>query len=61
MNPIKRDGVEFVCKVPDELGRVKRLIVRDGKVTAETESGIEMIVPMRAIVDEETWFKDGPC
>lgn len=38
-------GAEFVCEVPASLGRVTRLRVEGGKVTAETESGIKMIVP----------------
>ena len=36
----------FICKVPDELGRVTRLEVRNGRVFAQTESGIDFIVPL---------------
>lgn len=37
----------FVCEVPPSLGRVTKLRVERGKVTAETESGIKMIVPVK--------------
>lgn len=36
----------FVCEVPRSLGKVTRLYSRGGKVIAETESGIEFIVPI---------------
>lgn len=35
----------FVCEVPASLGRVTKLRVERGKVIAETESGVKMIVP----------------
>lgn len=57
---VRREGTEFICKVPDALGRVTRLVVRDGKVSAQTESGIEMIVPQHAIVDEDKWVTTEP-
>ena len=34
-----------VCKLPNELGRITKLSVKNGKVLAETESGIPFIVP----------------
>lgn len=43
--PIPLIGAEYVCDVPPELGRVTKLRVEGGRVTAETESGIKMIVP----------------
>lgn len=41
-----KDAVH-VCTLPRELGNVTKLEVRNGKVVAHTESGIEMIVPVR--------------
>lgn len=35
----------FVCEVPRDLGAVTKLKKRGGKIVAETESGIEMIIP----------------
>lgn len=40
-----RPATQFICNVPAELGLVTRLQVRNGKVVAQTASGIEMIVP----------------
>jgi hypothetical protein len=54
--PIRLEGTTFICKVPDALGRVTRLVVRGNRVSAETESGIDMIIPERAIVDEDKWL-----
>lgn len=45
--PIQRDGVTFVCEIPDALGRVLKLEQRSGKVVAHTESGIQFIVPTK--------------
>lgn len=45
---------EFICEVPPELGRVTKLRIKGGKVTATTESGIEMIVPTRRVDSEVT-------
>jgi hypothetical protein len=40
-----RAGFEKVCDVPTELGAVTGLSVERGKVVAQTESGVKMIVP----------------
>lgn len=40
------DGAVFVCEVPKDLGRVTRLRMQGGKLRADTESGISMIVPL---------------
>jgi hypothetical protein len=37
---------EYVCDVPIELGRVTKLKVRGDKVIAETDSGMQMILPV---------------
>lgn len=42
---------EFVCEVPSSLGRVTKLRIKGGKVIAETESGTQMIVPIRRVQD----------
>jgi len=41
-----RTGTSHLCTVPADLGKVMRLDIRNGKVIAETESGIQMIVPV---------------
>ena len=38
-------GMRYVCNVPSDLGAVTKLELRGGKIVAETESGISMIVP----------------
>jgi hypothetical protein len=43
--PMKIEGATFICEVPAELGAVTELEVKNGKVVAETESGVQMIVP----------------
>ncbi len=43
--PKQVDGASYVCEVPTSLGRVTNLSTRGGRVVAETESGIKMIVP----------------
>lgn len=45
-NASPRAGMRFVCAVPPVLGAVTKLSIRDGRVIAETESGIPMIVPL---------------
>jgi hypothetical protein len=44
--PIADDPV-YVCTLPDPLGRVTKLSVRNGRVVAETESGTPFIVPFK--------------
>lgn len=41
-----RSGTFYVCTVPEELGAVTDLAVQNGRVVAETESGIQFIVPI---------------
>lgn len=49
--PIWLPDCTFVCEVPRPLGAVTRLKKRGGKIVAETESGIEMIVPVNTPKD----------
>lgn len=41
-----RPAVKFVCTVPEPLGAVTKLDLRGGRIVAETESGIDMILPL---------------
>ena len=45
---VRRPGMTFVCEVPGPLGRVTKLSVKGGKLVAETESGVPLIVPATA-------------
>lgn len=42
----KIEDATFVCEVPQTLGAVTKLSVKNGKVIATTESGVQMIVPV---------------
>lgn len=46
--PLNTRPVEFLCRLPADLGAVTRLRNLNGRIIAETESGIPMIVPQRA-------------
>ena len=43
----------FVCEVPPQLGAVTGFKQRDGKLYVTTESGIEMIVPIKTDCDSK--------
>lgn len=46
--PLNARPVEYLCRVPADLGAVTRLRKLNGRIVAETTSGIPMIVPQRA-------------
>lgn len=41
-----KQGFSYVCEVPKELGAVTDLTEKQGKIIADTESGIKFIVPV---------------
>lgn len=41
----RRSGTTFVCELPSALGDVTKLIVKNDRLVAETQSGIPFIVP----------------
>jgi hypothetical protein len=41
---LRRPGFTFVCELPRALGNVTGLEVRNGRVVADTDSGIKMIL-----------------
>jgi hypothetical protein len=46
LNPTA-EPLTLVCEIPDDLGRVTNLKLKNGKVIAETESGTPFIVPVK--------------
>ena len=42
--PQRIEGMEYVCTLPRELGKVTKLEIKSGKLVCRTESGISMIV-----------------
>lgn len=43
---IPRQGLTYVCEVPNGFGAVIKLEVKRGRVVARTESGQTMILPV---------------
>ncbi len=41
----RREGFVNICTVPSALGPVIEFIERNGRLTAKTASGVEMIIP----------------
>ncbi len=48
-----KSDAAYVCEVPASLGAVTGLSVQNGRVVAETESGMQMIVPVSPPQGEE--------
>lgn len=46
-------GCDFLCEVPMDLGQVTALVERGGKLIAETESGIQFILPTHRRENDE--------
>jgi hypothetical protein len=46
-DPIRREGLTYVCDIPKELGAPTKIEMKRGKVIVRTESGQTMIVPVR--------------
>ena len=44
--PWRIERCEFLCEIPPELGAATGFKEADGKLYVQTESGIEMIVPV---------------